>query len=258
MTDLQGFKVLAIGDVTADSFAQACMRQQALVIRAKEKDVGTVFSQYGKFDVVLISDQQGFTCLDQLATNTLLLLIDLPGIGDTGMWQVLCDTHPNTRITLVKPEMHRLDAVNFGYHAEKTNIISLVSRVNYPDLDPVLSFTGDLLSIFCCCELERYINCEPKNIIATDNMVSFDMIFPDKIYNFAITTNAETTQRTIVYGSEEINIQTRLDWPPAECYTNQISACFDHINNLEFWKDQYKFDYWIQRTLRHIHLIRQQ
>lgn len=252
-------RVLSIGNNTADIFARACSSiGSELVVRAQGSQIPEVLSQYSKFDTIFVADNQGFEHLGDLAKSTLLLLIDLPGIGDTSLWQALCDSNLTTRITLAKPEMFRLDAVNFGEHARHTDEVLLSAELPYPEFDPLLTFTGDMLSVFCCCELDGYFGVEPINIISDSNTISFDLVVSGKIYHFNIATNAETVSRSIRYLGSNCEIITTLDWPKEECYTNQIKSAFDHINDQSYWQNQYRFDYWLQRTISHLHYVRRE
>lgn len=214
----------------------------------------------------------------QVAAHSKCVIIEKPGLENSNAWKKLVEDFPETRMSMVKNNQHRLELSGFRdlvTISKEINIIwSRKKGIPFADWfkNKELAFGGvsrdlmpHLLSYYT-----KLADINKGSIIHTDkvdlNKTGIDdfafiqLLNDNKIWNFTANWQNLTEDRhhiEFVMNSNKIKFElgdyvTAFGGCPAYAYHIMIDKALKNIDNDKFWDEEFKQDFWIHQQLEKI------
>ena len=228
-----------------------------------------------------------FKLADTVAAHARIVFVEKPGVTTAAKWQELVESHPGTRIVMVKNNQWRPEFGMFKEYYGKTDEIWLrwinKNRVPNPgtwfttketafggvsrDLLPhLLSYATGFCGGF---NQLKVVYKDYTQRWTLDDVADTDYGTVDKTGVYNVDDRAElilegfgktfhliadwrsndTTDIGIAFGDHGSAHRFELGLCPEEAYLAMIKDCIENLNNAEFWANQLKQDLWIHEMM---------
>lgn len=245
---------------------------------------------YGSFDTVHVCTPNftHFEIAAKVAPHAKIVFVEKPGVADSNSWKILLETFKYTRFMMVKNNMWRsnIDELKELASQAKTVKIRWIRKNCIPSpgswfTTKKLAFGGvsrdlmpHLLSLYVAMNPDwkhdavngqTAMACwELKDIESTD----YGVVNPNGIYNVddvcvinfsnkwkcaANWRSMDEENSSIEFIMQDNTVECfELGWCPEEAYHNMIVDAIKHIDNYEFWLNQYGIDTWIHERIENL------
>jgi predicted dehydrogenase len=259
---------------------------------ANYTDVAGALKDHPQFDVTYIGTPNWThePIARQVAAHSKLVLVEKPGVKNSGDWRNLVTAYPNTRIMMVKNNQFRPEILQFKQLSDQSERIYVrwnnANRIPNPGswfTTKDRAFGGvsrdlmpHMLSYYCALTnykqgikikgsaSQRY---ELKDITTTD----YGIVNPNGTYDvddfchfeyqngnttWILSANWRTgldhDDSSISFGMKSSAVRHELGLCPGEAYKAMIQSAMLNLNNNEFWQQQLEQDIWIHEQIENL------
>jgi predicted dehydrogenase len=252
--------------------------------------VDSAIVAYSFFDTVHICTPNftHFELAGKLAPYSKIIFIEKPGVATSLSWQRLITNFPHTRFMMVKNNMWRSNIAELKESASKAKSVNIewtrrncipspgswfttrkfafggVSRDLMPHLlslyvamnpdwrkDPVNGKGAQMVWELKDIESTEYGTVNPNGTYDVDDKCNI---------NFGNKWHCTANWRSMTYENSAIEFimqdntveRFELGWCPEEAYTAMIKDAVEHVDDYQFWLDQFDIDTWIHERIENL------
>jgi predicted dehydrogenase len=252
--------------------------------------VDSAIVAYSFFDTVHICTPNftHFELAGKLAPYSKIVFIEKPGVATSATWSKLITAFPQTRFMMVKNNMWRDNIAELKASASKAKSVNIEWTRRNCIPSPGSWFTtrkfafGGVSRDLMPHLLSLYIAMNPnwrkdtvngqgaqmvwelKDIDSTE----YGIVNPNGTYdvddkcniNFGNKWHCTANWRSMSYENSAIEFTMQdntverfeLGWCPEEAYTAMIKDAIEHVDDYQFWLDQFDLDTWIHERIENL------